>query len=151
MTSYAVLMDVHGAYVSQISLHTTSKHPKAGFGAIVVACCIEIISGKINLSSQFQACMLRKYIYYKFVLFPSPCMASNLCISTDMWSFNTMTCSYKVSCYSFISFPQESDVISDDHELALTTISIIGCLTALICYVILFCTFYFIRYTLLSI
>lgn len=80
-------------------------------------------------------------------------MASNLCISTDMWSFNTITCSYKVSCDSFImiSFPQESDVISDDHELALATISIIGCLTALICYVILFCTFYFIRYTLLSI
>ena len=44
MTSYAVLMDVHGAYVSQISLHTTCKHPKAGFGASVAACCMEIIS-----------------------------------------------------------------------------------------------------------
>lgn len=51
MTSYAVLMDVHGAYVSQITLHTHFKHLEAAFGAGVVACCMDIISWKINLTN----------------------------------------------------------------------------------------------------
>lgn len=70
------------------------------------------------------------------------------CVIHEQYVSHTVCHCYHMTSYAVlmdVHGAYESDTISGDHALALTTISILGCLVALVCHVILFWTFYSIR------
>ncbi|XP_058945497.2 adhesion G protein-coupled receptor L4 [Pocillopora verrucosa] len=103
----------------------------------------------INLSavSKVNTDGVRKCVYLDVTTDP-PVWSSSGCVVYEVSSSHTVCHCYHMTSFAVlmdVHGAYEGDTISEEHKTILSIVSIVGCLIALVCYIILLFAFFFLR------